>query len=175
MIASLHMVFCRRSLCFPNSPSLLYLLPVLEGVSHLFAQHVVATVGRLKGYGVEFCKIDAAVPTQYAFIDADVDNLADDVSVLNMPPQDDLRIGFSVLFTQLGKQGLFYQCLVAVAQGVPCLNNDSFLFQELFQLFLLGVGMNFRLQYRGLDLADAQNFLVCSAVKLDRPTAFSFT
>ena len=66
---------------------LLQLSAVAEGAAHLFAEHMVGAVRRLERDGTEFCKIDAAVRDENAFIDADVDDSADDVAVLVDPDQ----------------------------------------------------------------------------------------
>ena len=81
------------------------------------------------------------------------------VPSLDVPPQDDLGIGFSVLLSQFAKQRLLDQRFVSMAQRISGLDDDAFFLQELFQFFFLGVGMYLRLQHGGLYLADIQNLL----------------
>ena len=81
-----------------------------------------------------------------------------DVAVLDVPAQDDLGIGLAVFPAQLREQGLFQQGLVAVSQGIPGLDKDVLLAEELFELLFLEIRMHLRLEYGRLYLAQIQNF-----------------
>ena len=69
-----------------------------------------------------------------------------DVTSLNVPAQDNLGAAFVVFMGQPGKNRLLQQRLVPVAQGVPGLDHHPFRGQEIFQLLLLVVGVDLRLE-----------------------------
>ena len=75
------------------------------------------------------------------------------VAILDMPAQNDLRIGLAILLTQLREQVFFQQRFVAVAQGIPGLHVNSFFRQKLLQFLLLKIGMHFGLEDCGLHFA----------------------
>ena len=68
------------------------------------------------------------------------------IAALNMPAQDDLCAALPIFSGQFGKQRLLLKRLIAMSQGVPCLDYDSLFIQEPFQFFFLRVRVRFCLQ-----------------------------
>ena len=68
------------------------------------------------------------------------------IAALTMPAQDDLCAALPIFSGQFGKQRLLLKRLIAMSQGVPCLDYDSLFIQEPFQFFFLRVRVRFCLQ-----------------------------
>lgn len=64
-----------------------------------------------------------------------------DVAFLNMPAQNNLHIGFSILFAQFGKNWFTNQCAVPMTDGIPTLNCRTIRSNTFFQSILLIIWM----------------------------------
>lgn len=54
------------------------------------------------------------------------------ISILDMPAQDNLRAGLLIFFSQFHKQRLLDQSLISMSERIPCLDHNFFFFQEFF-------------------------------------------
>lgn len=82
-----------------------------------------------------------------------------DVTVLDMPSEDYLGVGFAVFFSQLRKERLLYERFVAVAEWIPCLYHYIVTLQELLQLLFLRVRMDLGLEDGRLYLTYIEDLL----------------
>lgn len=94
------------------------------------------------------------------------------IAALNMPAQDDLCAALPIFPGQFGKQRLLLKRLIAMSQGVLCLDYDSLFIQEPFQFFFLRVRVRLRLQDGRLNLTDAQNFLDLLLIEVGQADRF---
>jgi len=80
------------------------------------------------------------------------------ISLLDVPAQDDLDIALAVFPAQLREDGLIDQILVAMADGIPAFNGCTIGGDAFFQRRLLVIRMALHRQHRRFDDRRIQHF-----------------
>lgn len=88
------------------------------------------------------------------------------ISFLDMPPENDLHIGLSILSRQFGKNLLIDQSGVAMPDRIPRLEDCAIRRKPLFQCVLLVVGVALHLKNGRLDRCRFAYFLQTLGFKI---------
>ncbi|MPN27791.1 hypothetical protein SDC9_175225 [bioreactor metagenome] len=99
----------------------------------------------------------------------------DDVPFLNMPAQDDLRIGLTVFCSDFREQRFREQRLIAVTQRIPALDDSAIGRNSRFERFLLVIGMAFHLQHGGFDFGKRKHVFQPIRLEVGQADASDFS
>lgn len=83
------------------------------------------------------------------------------VAFLNVPAQNDLRIGLAVFLPQAGEKRFVQQSGIAMSQGIPAFDDRAVRSDAALQFLLLVIRMAFHLQGYRLYLRHVKHFLRC--------------